>query len=462
MANTETLSTCWAQIQENLGSVCGVSSYAMETYLAKLTLADDNGTTLTFSYPADMMIDWVEVNYRDQLVIAATHVLKGARRIEFVEEGGNAPAVCEQVEAPAPAAKPARAKRQAPRRVKEMNSGLNTDYTFDNFIVGVSNNFAYSASMSVAMSKERLYSPLFIHGESGLGKTHLMQAIGNAIRERDEHKQVLYLTGETFVNDYIDALTQKGEHLKAFRRKYRRADVLLIDDVQFLARAGRTQEEFFHTFNELFENGKQIVLTADCPASAIVNMDARLVTRFEQGLTVALLPPDYETRMAILRSKLRQWKSDMVTPDVLEFLAKHITHSVRALEGALVRLTTYATFCHRCLTVADARAQLSDLLRHNRGETVSIETIQQRVAEEFKVRVADINGRRRTADIALCRQVAMFLARKHTERSLQDVGAAFGGRDHGTVLHAERAIASKMAEDTELRERITRLSETLV
>lgn len=462
MAQPDTLSTCWTQIQENLRSVGGVSEFAMEAYLAKLTLVKDNGTTLTFSYPADMLIDWVEVNYREQLIMAATHVFQGARRIEFLEEGCDSPDEREQAESPAPAAKPARAKRQTPRRVKEMNSGLNTDYTFDNFIVGVSNNFAYSASMAVAMSKDRLYSPLFIHGESGLGKTHLMQAIGNAIRERDEHKQVLYLTGETFVNDYIDALTQKGEHLKAFRRKYRRADVLLIDDVQFLARAGRTQEEFFHTFNELFENGKQIVLTADCPASNIVNMDKRLVTRFEQGLAVALLPPDYETRMAILRSKLRQWKSDMVTPDVLEFLAKHITHSVRALEGALVRLTTYATFCHRCLTVADARAQLSDLLRHNRGETVSIETIQQRVAEEFKVRVADINGRRRTADIALCRQVAMFLARKHTQRSLQDVGAAFGGRDHGTVLHAERSIEGKMAEDTELRERITRLSETLV
>lgn len=460
MANTETLSTCWAQIQENLGSVCGVSSYAMETYLAKLTLAEDNGTTLTFSYPADMMIDWVEVNYREQLIIAATHVLKGARRIEFIEEGSSAPAVREQAEAPAP--KAPRAKRQAPRRVKELNSGLNTDYSFENFIVGISNNFAYSASMAVAKSDERLYSPLFIYGESGLGKTHLMQAIGNAIRERDEHKQVLYLTGETFMNDYIEALSLKGEHLKAFRRKYRRADVLLIDDIQFLARAGKTQEEFFHTFNELFENGKQIVLTADCPASNIVNMDKRLVTRFEQGLAVALLPPDYETRMAILRSKLRQWKSELLAPEVVDYLAKNITHSVRALEGALVRLTTYATFCHRCLTVADARAQLSDLLRHNRGETVSIETIQQRVAEEFKVRVADINGRRRTADIALCRQVAMFLARKHTERSLQDVGAAFGGRDHGTVLHAERAIASKMAEDTELRERITRLSETLV
>lgn len=459
MAHLDTLNTCWAQIQENLGACCGVSAYAMETYLSRLTLLSDNGTTLTFSHPADMMIDWVDINYRDAIIMAATHVLKGARRIEFVEEG-KAVTEPEQAAAPAPR-EPRRPKNSKPRRVKELNSGLNTDYTFDNFIVGTSNNFAYSASMAVAKSKERLYSPLFIYGESGLGKTHLMQAIGNAIREREDNTQVLYLTGETFMNDYIDALTQKGEHLKAFRRKYRRADVLLIDDVQFLARAGKTQEEFFHTFNELFENGKQIVISADCPAADIVNMDARLVTRFEQGLTVALLPPDYETRCAILRSKLRQWNTELLAPEVVDFLAKHITHSVRALEGALVRLTTFATFCHRRLTVADARAQLTDLLRRNRGENISIETIQQRVAEEFKVRVADINGRRRTADIALCRQVAMYLARKHTDRSLQDVGAAFGGRDHGTVLHAERTIEGKIAADQELRERISRLSEAL-
>ena len=462
MDKHETNSAVWVQIQENLRTQCDVGAFAMEAYLSKLTLTEDNGTTLTFSYPADMMIDWVEVNYREPLMLAATHVLKAARRIEFIAEGSTRSAANEEAPSPSPAvAKPARSKTpRAPRRLP-LNSGLNTDYTFENFIVGVSNNFAYSAAMAVAMNKERLYSPLFIYGESGLGKTHLMQAIGNAIREHDEDAQVLYLTGETFMNDYIDALTRKGEHLKAFRRKYRRADVLLIDDVQFLARAGKTQEEFFHTFNELFENGKQVVISADCPASNIVNMDARLVTRFEQGLTVSLLPPDYETRTAILRSKLRQWKSELLSPEVVDYLAKNITHSVRALEGALVRLTSFATFCNRRLSVADARAQLHDLLRHNRGEQISIETIQQRVAEEFKVRVADINGRRRTADIALCRQVAMYLVRKHTERSLQDVGAAFGGRDHGTVLHAERSIESKMAEDAALRDRVNSLSAAL-
>lgn len=462
MDNKETFTAVWAQIQENLRTQCDVSSFAMESYLSKLSLVADNGTTLIFSYPAEMMIDWVEINYREPLIVAATHVLKAARRIEFREEGQTAN---EQVPptppAPATAKKAARTSRSTPRRSKPLNSGLNTDYTFESFIVGGSNNFAYSAAKAVASGTPGIYNPLFIHGESGLGKTHLLQAIGNAIRERDENAQVLYLTSETFMNDYIDALSHKGEHLNAFRRKYRKADVLLIDDVQFLARAARTQEEFFHTFNALFESGKQIVLTADCPAGAIVNMEPRLVSRFEQGLTVSLLAPDYETRVAILRKKLRQWNSERISPDVVDFLAKNITHSVRALEGALVRLSTFANFCNRCLSVADARAQLHDLLRQNRGENISVETIQQRVAEEFKVRVADINGRRRTADIALSRQVAMYLARKHTQRSLQDVGAAFGGRDHGTVLHAERAVEGKMAADAELRDRISRISATL-
>lgn len=464
MATTATINAIWEQILEDLRTRCGVSADTMETIFTQLSLTADNGTVLTITYPAEMMIEWVEINYADVLTMAASRVLQAARRIEFVEAGSRASeqaetAAPEQAEAALPTAKPRR--QGAPRRRNPLNSGLNTDYSFDSFIVGSSNNFAYAAATTVAQHAGELYNPLFIHGESGLGKTHLLQAIGNAIREKDDNTQVLYLTSETFMNDYIDALGRRGDALNAFRRKYRRADVLLIDDVQFLARAGRTQEEFFHTFNALFESGKQIVLSADCPAGNITNMDERLVSRFEQGLTVSILPPDYETRVAILRKKLKQWKSDLISPEVVDFLAKNITHSVRALEGALVRLTTFATFCHRRLSVADARAQLSDLLRQKRGEGISIEAIQQLVAEEFKVKVADLNGRRRTAAIAHPRQVAMYLARKHTERSLQDVGAAFGGRDHGTVLHAERTIESKLAEDAELRNCISRLSASL-
>ena len=464
-----TVQELWERMLIELRSHCEVGQYALDSLFSNLAPVDDNGTCLTLTYPASMMIDWVEVNYQDILAHAAARVLQAPRRIVFVPEGSPLPSPCTpavaQPSAPhsADLPNPRRSTKANHPRRNMLNSGLNTDFTFENFIVGSANSFAYAAAQAVANRSEasRL---LFIHGESGLGKTHLLQAIGNAIRRRDDSTQVLYLTSETFMNDYIDAVGKKGDAIAAFRRKYRKVDVLLIDDVQFLARTSKTQEEFFHTFNALFASGKQIVLSADCPACAITSLEQRLVSRFEQGLTVSLLPPDYETRLAILRSRLKHGRNKLLTPEVIEFLATHVTRSVRALEGAFVQLTTYASFCNRTLSVADARAQLRDQLRSHRGgnSSVSIADIQQRVADEFNIRVADLNGRRRTALVAQGRQVAMYLARKHTGRSLQDIGAAFGGRDHGTVLHAERSIEQKMAADTLLNERVQRLTATLI
>ena len=458
----------WTQIVEELRSTGSVGAYGFESYISKLSLRCDTGTKLLVEYPQDMPIDWVEINYHDHIVSAAAKVLNAARTIEYIaagaEEAPAAPKTAEKLAAKSAAAdkkeSPARSTARRTRRSSTpFNSGLNEDYTFDGYVVGSNNEFAYAAAQAVVNSRKCKYNPLFVHGESGLGKTHLLQAIGNAIREKDENAHVLYITSEDFTNAYIDAISKKGDALNAFRRKYRKADVLLIDDVQFLARAGKTQEEFFHTFNALFESGKQIVLSADCPAAHITNLESRLTSRFEQGLTVSLQPPCYETRVAILRKKLRQqWKEDLLSNEVVEFLAKNVTHSVRALEGALVRMTSYASFARREITVADARIQLKDLLRQERGSKVSVSEIQQRVADEFQIRLADINGRRRTAAIAHPRQVAMYLARKHTEVSLQDIGAAFGGRDHGTVLHAARTIEQKMQDDAELRSVVDRLA----
>ena len=236
-------------------------------------------------------------------------------------------------------------------------------------------------------------------------------------------------------------------------------DVLLIDDIQFLSQKDKTQEEFFHTFNALFASGKQIVLASDCPAADISRLDDRLTSRFEQGLTVALTVPDLETRIAILRKKRRLWKGDLISDEVLEYLAKNITKSVRRLEGALIRLATFASFSQKKPGIIDARMQLRDMLQEEKNVVdVSISDIQSLVAQEFKIRVADINGRRRTANIAHPRQIAMYLARKHTGNSLQDIGAAFGGRDHGTVIHAAKTIEEKMGYDSELTEVINRLS----
>lgn len=351
-------------------------------------------------------------------------------------------------------------RKRNPR--KPLITGLNSDFTFDSFIVGGSSEFAVAAAKAVVNAPRSIYNPLFIHGASGLGKTHLLQAIGNAIREKDENTQVLYVTSEDFTNAYIEAISAQGDALSNFRRKYRRADVLLIDDIQFLSQKGKTQEEFFHTFNALFSSGKQIVLSADCPASRITKLDARLTSRFEQGLTVSLETPDLETRIAILRNKRRQWRSELINDEVIDFLAHSVTRSVRRLEGALIRLATLASFSQQSPSINMARQQLSDLLKEEKNTLgISIEEIQHRVADEFHIRVTDLNGRRRTADVAHPRQVAMFLARRHTQNSLQDIGAAFGGRDHGTVIHAAKTVAKKLENDLELQCAIERITATL-
>lgn len=460
----------WDRLLADMQSTGEVGEYWMDTYFSKMRLLQDTGTKLIIEYERGMLIEWVEISHSGMILNAVSRVLKAARELQFVEAGaGEQPAPEAEQEAPA-AEKPARAPRSTAAkstrrsRSKPLISGLNEDYRFENFIVGDNSRLAYAAARRVAESaaeNTRAFNPLFIYGDSGMGKTHLLQAIGNEIRRQDEDTQVLYVTGEEFTNGYIDALTKKGEALSNFRRRYRRADVLLIDDIQFLAKKGKTQEEFFHTFNALFESGKQVVLCADCPASRITNMETRLCTRFEQGMTVCLESPCYETRLAILRSKARRWRSELISDEVLQYLARNISSSVRSLEGGLTRISSIAAFSHRSPSVQEARAQLSDLLDRRRTSKVTIEDIQNAVAEEFRVRVADLNGRRRTAGIAHSRQVAMYLARKLTQNSLQEIGAAFGGRDHGTVIHATRTVEEKMGADPELGGFIRRMEEEM-
>ncbi len=466
-------SKLWEAIKEDLRRQGNVGEYGFESYISQLTLKADTGTKLVLEYPTDMFIDWVETYYSNDIRNSAARVLDAARELEYVaanteeteqepeeeqESVNELPLLTTQPVTPvAAAAKPKRRSAKPP-----INSGLNTDYTFDTFVVGSNSEFAVAAAKAVVNSPCSMYNPLFVHGASGMGKTHLLQAIGNAIQQKDSNTRVLYVTSEDFTNTYIDAISRQGDSLSNFRRKYRKADVLIIDDVQFLSQKGKTQEEFFHTFNALFASGKQIILSADCPAGKITKLDDRLTSRFEQGLTVALNVPDLETRIAILRKKRSMWKSTLISDEVINYLAKNITRSVRRLEGALVRLATFASFSQKSPTIQDARVQLNDLLKEEKNTSeVSIADIQRRVAEEFNIRVADINGRRRTANIAHPRQLAMFLARRHTQVSLQDIGAAFGGRDHGTVIHATRTIEEKMENDPELRNLVEHISATL-
>jgi len=473
MNQKEKESKLWEDIKEDVRRQGNVGEYGFESYISQLKLMSDTGTKLVLEYPADMLIDWVKTYYSNDIKISAARVLDAARELEFLPANSNDEP--QQTEDKTEQSLPLFAaveltsteqqnKKKPGKRSKKQNysSGLNPDYTFDSFVVGSNSEFAVAAAKAVVNAPSSMYNPLFIHGASGLGKTHLLQAIGNAIREKDENVQVLYVTSEDFTNTYIDAISRQGDSLSNFRRKYRKADVLLIDDVQFLSQKGKTQEEFFHTFNALFSSGKQIVLSADCPASEITKLDDRLTSRFEQGLTVALNVPDYETRLAILRKKRRTWKSTLISDEVLEYLAKNISRSVRRLEGALIRLATFASFSQKSPSVQDARVQLNDLLREEKNTTsATIADIQSRVAEEFNIRVADINGRRRTAGIAHPRQLAMYLSRRCTQNSLQDIGAAFGGRDHGTVIHATKTIEDKMTSDPGLRSLVEKLSAAL-
>ena len=338
-------------------------------------------------------------------------------------------------------------------------NGINPRNSFDAFVVGPNNQFAQAACKAVSDAPARTYNPLFIYGGVGLGKTHLMHAIGQAILAKRKGVKVVYITSEAFTNEFIDSI--QNNLLIKFRKRYRQADVLLIDDIQFLADKGRTQEEFFHTFNTLFDGHKQIVLSSDRPPSEIANLEARLVSRFEWGLTAELQAPDTETRVAILRKKA-QSVDIKLDDDVLQFLAERIRTNVRRLEGALMRVASYVSLNNgRAPGVERIEQLLKDILHEEARRAISIEQIQKRVAEHFDVRLADMTSKRRPANIAFPRQIAMYLARELTKTSLTEIGEAFGGRDHGTVLHAHRLVKDRIAKEERTRQIVSFLDAQL-
>jgi chromosomal replication initiator protein len=325
---------------------------------------------------------------------------------------------------------------------------LNPRNTFETFVVGSNNQMAHAASMAVAQAPAQAYNPLFLYGETGLGKTHLMHAIGHAIIRHNPDARVAYLSTEKFTNEFIQALQENS--LIKFRQRYRHADVLLLDDVQFLAGKERIQEEFFHTFNDLFESGKQIVLTSDRRASEIQKLESRLVSRFEWGLPADIQAPDLETRLAILRTKAQTLNSNLPEP-ILNFIAQNITKNIRRLEGALLKVSSYSALTSKPVDLPTAERLLHDVLMEQAQNVLTIETIQKRVADHFQIRHSDMTSKRRPNNIAIPRQIAMFLARTLTKHSLQEIGDAFGGRDHGTVIHACKAVDNMMEQDASTR-----------
>jgi chromosomal replication initiator protein len=307
---------------------------------------------------------------------------------------------------------------------------------------------AHAAALAVAQSPAQAYNPLFLYGDTGLGKTHLMHAIGHAILRRKPDARVAYLSTEKFTNEFIQALQENS--LTKFRQRYRQADVLLLDDVQFLANKERIQEEFFHTFNDLFEAGKQIVLSSDRRASEIQKLEARLVSRFEWGLPADIQSPDVETRIAILRTKAAALKCDLPAP-IINFIAQNITKNIRRLEGALIKVASYTALTSKPIDLATAERLLHDVLMEQAQTILTIETIQKRVADHFQIRHSDMTSKRRPNNIAIPRQIAMYLSRVLTKHSLQEIGDNFGGRDHGTVIHACKAVDNMCEQDASTR-----------
>jgi chromosomal replication initiator protein len=342
-------------------------------------------------------------------------------------------------------------------KVNKLKTGINDSLKFDNFIVGNSNNFAHAACMGVANAPGKAYNPLFIYGGVGLGKTHLMHGIGNYIKENDARSKIYYTSSEEFLNEYIKSI--QTNTTSDFRKKYRSIDILLIDDIQFLAGRERIQEEFFHTFNTLHHSNKQIVLTSDRPASEIKGLEDRLVSRFEWGLTTELQMPDIETRIAILRNK--QANSDpKVSNEIITFIAENITSNVRRLEGALIKVITFQSFTHAQLTISDVEKLLKDVIDKESTVDVNFGTIQKIVAEFFDIRLADMTSTKRPRSIAIPRQIAMYLCRNLTRASLPEIGNAFG-KTHATIIHACKTVENLIENDDSIRKSVIQIKEKL-
>ena len=415
-----------------------------QMWFEPLACIETSEDSLTLSVPNDFAAIWIHDNYLD---LISQRIRLTAGRLVQVHLRKHESAL-RAVAEPAPRVKPAPARRAARYDERLAASSLNPRNTFENFVIGANNQLAHAAAVAVAQAPAQAYNPLFIHGATGLGKTHLMHAVGHSILLRNPDAKVAYLSTEKFTNEFIHAIQENA--LTKFRQRYRHVDILLLDDVQFLANKERIQEEFFHTFNDLFESGKQIVLSSDRPVAEIATLESRLVSRFQWGLSADIQSPDFETRVAILKTKAASLKVDLPGP-VIEFMAQHIAKNIRRLEGALIKISSYSALTGKPLDLATAENLLKDVLMEEAQHRLNIEGIQKRVADHYQIRHSDMTSKRRPNAIAFPRQIAMYLCRQLTRHSLQEIGEAFGGRDHGTVIHACKTVENMMDQDDTVR-----------
>ena len=348
--------------------------------------------------------------------------------------------------------------KPAPPKEKRVHSQLRPEYTFDNFVIGENNSFAANAAIAIAKNPGKAYNPCLIYGGVGLGKTHLIQSIGNSAYQQFDGLKIVYITAETFTNEFIQSL--HVQKMTRFKNKYRSVDILLIDDIHFLQKKPETQEELFHTFNALYEANKQIVFTCDRPVSELKNLSDRLRNRFERGLNVDLQPPNFETRFAILKKKVVEKKVD-IPDEVIELICNNVTTNVRDLEAAITKLIAYADLVNKTVTVEVAQQQLRDVFSSPRHSNITVDMIQRVVADYFGLSHNDLRGRKRTKAIVFPRQIAMFITREMTEYSTTEVGFEFGGRDHTTVMHACQRVENRMRTDPTLEPTVQHLIKSI-
>ncbi len=453
---TSTPETFWSSLRDNLLEVIPADTFRVWFDNIRVGRLDEDGCELIT--PNEFSAIWIRDNYLDVIRREADRLVARPFTVELLGDIGDESSNGGDRMSSLPTPNSPSSSRISGPALQGRSLGINPKNTFSNFIVGAGSELAHAACVAVSNAPAHAYNPLFLYGETGLGKTHLMHAVAHQALNRNPSCRITYVSCEKFTNEFIRAIQENT--LTKFRSRYRSVDYLLIDDIQFLAGKERIQEEFFHTFNDIYDSQRQIFLTSDRPAGEIDKIESRLLSRFQWGLVADIQAPDWETRVAILTRKADAM-GITIEPEIIEFLAKSIARNVRRMEGALTRVAGYVGLTRRKADLETVQRLLRDILREENLSRITIETIQKKVVDYYHLRMADMLSRRRPANIAFPRQVAMYLSRILTEHSLQEIGNAFGGRDHGTVIHACKTVENMMDQDDSIKYAVEYLNEEL-
>ncbi|MCF6095094.1 chromosomal replication initiator protein DnaA [Microaerobacter geothermalis] len=442
----ENLSLLWQEVLDSIKNK--ISKPSFETWLKSTEAVSLNNNVLIINTPNEFVRDWLETKYSPLISETLLQLVGSEIKVRFV-----IPQHTEHSETMDDLIHQTKQTKENKTLTQDdhQQTILNNKYTFDTFVIGSGNRFAHAASLAVAEAPAKAYNPLFIYGGVGLGKTHLMHAIGHYVMEQNPKAKVVYLSSEKFTNEFINSI--RDNQTINFRNKYRNVDVLLIDDIQFLAGKEQTQEEFFHTFNTLHEESKQIVISSDRPPKEIPTLEDRLRSRFEWGLITDIQPPDLETRIAILRKKAKADNLD-IPNEVMIYIANQINTNIRELEGALIRVVAYSSLINKDMDVDLAAEALKDIIPSSKPRIITIFDIQKVVGEQMGVKIEELKAKKRTKSVAFPRQIAMYLSRELTDYSLPKIGEEFGGRDHTTVIHAHEKITKQLQSDPKLQKLI--------